>query len=242
MENALVSYQFDEAPVRVVMILDNPWFVANDIAKVLGYQRAPDMVRHLDEDEKGVHVLHTLGGNQEMTVISESGLYAAIFKSRRPEAQRFRKWVTSEVLPELRRTGRYHLEGYTAPAPVTDEYDPNRLNACVATVREARRLYGLKGARQIWLDLGLPVPIAAARGDYDEALGPPLKQWLGSNAEGGFTTAEAIHGIGLDGGDQTLRNRLTALLRLLGWWSKRARRGQDLVHAWFPPSLLRGEA
>lgn len=110
MSVALLSYQFDENAVRIVMIADEPWFVANDVAKVLGYRMASDMTRNLDDDERGTHIVRTPSADQEMNIISESGLYAAILKSRKAEARRFRKWVTGDVLPSLRRKiGRAHV-------------------------------------------------------------------------------------------------------------------------------------
>lgn len=93
-------------------------FVASDVAAILGYRDAANLTRNLDEDEKGTQIVSTPGGDQELSVITESGLYHAIFVSRKPEAQAFRRWVTSEVLPSIRRTGRYELpaEGVTIPA------------------------------------------------------------------------------------------------------------------------------
>lgn len=91
------------------MVDDAPWFVASDVAALLEYRNAPDMTRMLDEDEKDTQIVRTLGGGQEMTVISESGLYSAVLRSRKPEARQFRKWVTAEVLPAIRKTGRYEV-------------------------------------------------------------------------------------------------------------------------------------
>jgi prophage antirepressor-like protein len=117
MSNALVSYQFEENPVRIEVIAGTPWFVAGDVARALGYARQQEMSRNLDDDEKGVHNVHSLGGMQEMTVISESGLYAAILKSRKPQAKRFRRWVTGEVLPSIRKTGSYSASPVEATLP-----------------------------------------------------------------------------------------------------------------------------
>lgn len=103
----LTLYNFEQMPVRVLMRDGDPWFLAADIAQLLGYRDAHNAVRSLDDDEKGAHIVSTLGGDQQQIIISESGLYAAILKSRRPEAKRFRRWVTGEVLPAIRRTGRY---------------------------------------------------------------------------------------------------------------------------------------
>lgn len=94
--------------VRNVMIKGEPWFVANDVCAILGIQNPRDaMGRFVDDDEKGVGITDTLGGVQEMAIINESGMYSLIFQSRKPEARKFRKWVTSEVLPAIRRQGYY---------------------------------------------------------------------------------------------------------------------------------------
>ena len=92
-------------PIRVEVINNEPWFVAQDVTDILDIDRT--QTRKLDEDEKGVRKIHTPGGPQEMTVITESGLYNMIFRSNKPEAKVFRKWVTSEVLPAIRKTGAY---------------------------------------------------------------------------------------------------------------------------------------
>ena len=105
--SALTTFAFESAALRTLDRDGQPWFVAADVAAILGFKHAPHMVRVLQDDEKGVHKVDTLGGPQEAVIVSESGLYACIFKSRRPEAQRFRRWVTEVVLPAIRRTGRY---------------------------------------------------------------------------------------------------------------------------------------
>ncbi|MFD9124910.1 phage antirepressor [Kitasatospora sp. NPDC059571] len=93
--------------VRVVTTDDEPWWVAADVASILGYSAASAMTRTLADDEKGVQTLHTPGGEQQFTVINEPGLYSAIIRSRVEGAQRFKRWVTHDVLPSIRRTGRY---------------------------------------------------------------------------------------------------------------------------------------
>jgi prophage antirepressor-like protein len=103
------NFQSD-VPVRVSMIRNNPWFVAKDVCNVLELTNSRQHVALLDVDEKGVCSIYTLGGNQNMSVISESGLYALIFQSRKPVSKKFRKWVTSEVLPSLRKTGHYGVQ------------------------------------------------------------------------------------------------------------------------------------
>ena len=103
----ITPFNFGTHTVRVVTQNNQPWFVATDVATTLGYRNAPDASRHLDDDEKGTQIVRTLGGDQKLTLISESGLYALVLRSRKPEARKFAKWVTSEVLPSIRQTGSY---------------------------------------------------------------------------------------------------------------------------------------
>lgn len=105
--SALDVFDYDGAQVRVVMVDGAPWFAATDVAIVLGYSVTSAMTRTLDDDEKGVRILHTPGGPQESTIISEAGLFSAILRSRVPNARPFKRWVTHEVLPSIHRTGSY---------------------------------------------------------------------------------------------------------------------------------------
>lgn len=93
--------------VRTVDVNGEIWFVAADVCDALTVAHAASSLRNLDSDEKGVHTVHTPGGSQEMTTINESGLYSLILRSRKPEAKAFKRWVTHDVLPAIRRTGQY---------------------------------------------------------------------------------------------------------------------------------------
>lgn len=93
--------------IRTVTINNEPWFVASDIAKALGYRMASDMTRRIDDEDKGYAKMSTHGGEQEMSIINESGLYAGVFCSSLESAKRFKHWVTSEVLPSIRKNGGY---------------------------------------------------------------------------------------------------------------------------------------
>ncbi|MDU6056226.1 MAG: Bro-N domain-containing protein [Acinetobacter junii] len=112
-------FNFESASsIRIVMIDDNPWFVAKDICDALGLSNHRDAISKLDKDEKGVALTDTLGGQQELSIINESGMYALVMRSRDAMKEgtpqhKFRKWVTSEVLPAIRKTGKYE-----APKPV----------------------------------------------------------------------------------------------------------------------------
>lgn len=110
--NELQLFNFENNQVRTLLINDEPWFVGKDVAEILGYSKARNAIAtHVDDDDKkGAPIQGDLGGTQEMTVINESGVYALVFGSKLPSAKRFKHWVTSEVLPTLRKTG-----GYTMP-------------------------------------------------------------------------------------------------------------------------------
>lgn len=100
-------FEFHGMQLRTVIKNNEPWFVAKDVAQILSFDHTPTMTRTLDEDEKGVHIIHTPGGDQRMTIINEPGLYSVILKSRKPEAKQFKRWVTHEVIPSIRKHGAY---------------------------------------------------------------------------------------------------------------------------------------
>jgi anti-repressor protein len=110
--NDLQIFNNDEfGEIRTVVIDNEPWFVARDITERLGYQNGRDaLYKHVDQEDKGVAKCDTLGGVQDFSIINESGLYSLILSSKLPEAKKFKHWVTSEVLPQIRKTG-----GYVAP-------------------------------------------------------------------------------------------------------------------------------
>lgn len=110
--SAVVPFRFESHEVRALTINGDPWFVAKDVCDVLDIEwKGSGSLGPLDDDEKGVRKVNTLGGDQEMTIISESGLYTLIIRSNKPQAKPFRKWVTAEVLPSIRKTGGYVLPG-----------------------------------------------------------------------------------------------------------------------------------
>lgn len=109
------SFRFDQTDIRVVMIKDEPWFVATDVCEALQIANSRDALLKLDADEKGVGLTDTLGGPQKLGVVSESGMYTLVLRCRdavKPGtvSHRFRKWVTSEVLPSIRKNGGYATE------------------------------------------------------------------------------------------------------------------------------------
>ncbi len=124
---AIIPFTFDEQPVRISDRNGQPWFVAADVCAVLGISSHRDAVARLDDDERGSVLLDTLGGEQAHSAINESGLYKLVLRSRKEAAKRFTKWLTSEVLPAIRRTGHYG-----SPSPTLDLRDPATLQALLA--------------------------------------------------------------------------------------------------------------
>lgn len=159
----VVSFQFEDAPIRVVHVDDAPWFVAADICRVLGLVNPSKAVSRLDADEKGLTSSETLGGAQSVIIVSESGLYTLILRCRDAvttgsPAHRFRKWVTAEVLPAIRRTGRYDDPAPLHRHSLTDGFETDTLASRVAAVEAARRIFGRRAARDLWVQLDLPTP------------------------------------------------------------------------------------
>ena len=103
----LSVFAFDSHAVRVVLRDGDPWFVAADVCAALTIGNTAMALERLDDDEKGVSSIDTLGGMQQMAIVNEPGLYTLILGSRKPEAKRFKRWITHEVLPSIRKTGAY---------------------------------------------------------------------------------------------------------------------------------------
>lgn len=121
--------------VRVVDVDGEPWFVAKDVCECLELGNPRTSIALLDEDEKGVHTMDTPGGQQEMSIVSEAGLYSLILRSRKPEAKAFKRWITHEVLPSIRRTGQYG--GYALPRVPQSFPDALRM---IADIEEEKQL------------------------------------------------------------------------------------------------------
>lgn len=105
--NKLTIFNYEGNNVRTILKDGNPWWVLKDICSVLEIGNSRDVTSRLDSDEKGVDIIDTPGGKQEVSIINESGLYSVILVSRKPGAKKFKRWVTHEVLPSIRRHGLY---------------------------------------------------------------------------------------------------------------------------------------
>lgn len=165
--SALTPFQFEGADVRLIDRDGEPWFVLADVCRVLEIGNPSDAAKRLDQDEK--MTLDNIeghsgqrGGAQFQTIINESGLYSLVLTSRKAAAKRFKKWVTSEVLPTLRRTGAYVIgpEAEDLPALADGKLwgtRVNKVNAAARMLSTVTRLYGPEAARALFeMEPGLP--------------------------------------------------------------------------------------
>ena len=107
-ENKIQVWNYESSEIRTVQVNGEPWFVGKDVASVLGYSNPRDAInKRVDDEDKGVAKCDTLGGVQDLTIINESGLYSLVLSSKLPNAKKFKRWVTSEVLPSIRKNGGY---------------------------------------------------------------------------------------------------------------------------------------
>ena len=118
----LQIFKFNSNEVRTVIKDGEAWFVAKDVCDVLELGNSSEAVRKLDDEEKGSEKIDTLGGTQTMLVVNESGLYTLIIRSNMPNARPFRKWVTSEVLPSIRKHGAYMTDDVIQRTLADPEY------------------------------------------------------------------------------------------------------------------------
>ena len=140
--NLMIFENPDFGAVRSILIDGDPWFVATDVCKALEIEKTNRALSRLDDDEKGAHSVSTPGGRQRMSIISESGLYSLILGSRKPEARAFKRWITHEVIPSIRKHGAYMtdslLDALEAHPEAVPEY-LNRLRSENARNRELTR-------------------------------------------------------------------------------------------------------
>ena len=159
MSAQIIPFRYAEArELRTVSINGEPWFVANDVAAILELGNMHSSLALLDEDERGLHTVDTLGGQQSVTIVSEAGLYSLILRSRKAEAKAFKRWITHTVLPEIRKTGTYGVaralpQNYSeALRALADEAEAHEL--AKVQIRE------LTPAASAW------AAIASAQGDF----------------------------------------------------------------------------
>lgn len=156
----LITFANEEfGNIRTIQIDDMPYFAGKDVALALGYKNPQEAVRtHVDEDDKTVSESLTVNGTA-LTIINESGLYCLILSSKLPGAKRFKRWITSEVLPALRETGRYEMpQAVPAQRPLTVD-DHLRAAAIIATCKSERLPYVI----QLLGQAGIHIPLLTAK-------------------------------------------------------------------------------
>lgn len=136
MENVEIFKNPEFGEVRTLMVNNEPWFVGKDVAVALGYARTADAVAaHVDAEDKGVGKIPTPGGEQDVTIINESGLYSLVLSSKLPTAKQFKRWVTHEVIPSIRKHGMYATDGLLAKAT----QDPDFLIGLLNNMKDERK-------------------------------------------------------------------------------------------------------
>ena len=154
--------------IRTVEVNGEPWFVGKDVATALGYGEGKSLANavanHVDEEDKGVTELMTPGGNQKMVIINESGLYSLVLSSKLPGAKRFKRWITSEVIPSIRKHGAY-LTPETLEAAILNPDTMIRL--CTALKEEQDKRKALEAANAT---LAVDNQIMRPKADYFDEL------------------------------------------------------------------------
>lgn len=130
--------------IRVVIINNEPWFVAVDVCHALDIKNVSDAVKKLDDDEKGIALTDTPGGQQQLLIVNEPGLYSLVLLSRKESAKRFKRWLTHDVIPTLRKTGTYSVQPVQKSMSALEQWE---LALQVAKEHEAR-LNNLEGTVQ----------------------------------------------------------------------------------------------
>jgi prophage antirepressor-like protein len=159
--NAVEVFDFQEQAVRAVQGPDGEWwFVARDICAALDLAKPENAYARLDADEKDTLIVGTLGGKQQMTIISEPGCYRLVFTSRTEKAEAFKRWLAHEVLPALRRTGRYEMPAdaplaTSAPMLVFGQ-EIEVIRVALNVVGRAQALFGREAAQRLWAASPLP--------------------------------------------------------------------------------------
>ena len=162
--------------VRAIEVGGEPWFVGKDVADCLAYSNSRKALSdHVDGEDKGVTKRDTLGGKQELTIINESGLYSLILGSHLPTAKQFKHWITSEVLPSIRKTGSYTVKNkpkkYAALPSINHSVEILRKAWALAGVDEKRAAAAVTGIyQQVYKDNGIDIPCipVTVRNTYDK--------------------------------------------------------------------------
>ena len=143
--SSLLPFHYEGAQIRVLTDSQGaPWFIAADLCSCLGIRNPSDALSRLDDDEKGLGSTETLKGQQSLATVNESGLYALVLSSRKPEAKRFKRWITHEVLPAIRRTGSYAVPKLASTQPALPANKQDSVNALLLIGQAIAQVPGVK--------------------------------------------------------------------------------------------------
>lgn len=191
----LMPFTYESTELRTFNIDGEPWFVAADVARLLEYSATSAMTRRLDDDDKGVRDLHTLGGVQQMAIISEAGFYMAILGSQCAGAKAIKWWLTHEVLPAIRKTG-----SYAAVAALPDRKALAQMVIDAETAREAEHAARVEAEQ------------------HARALEAPASAWSHlAESAGDYGVADAAKVLSRDPNITIGRDRLFKFMQLEGW-------------------------
>lgn len=170
------QFQFGDREIRVIDIDGEPWWVARDVCDVLEIVDVSNAVKSLDDDETNTHNMRV--GGRPMVIVNESGLYSLILRSRKPEAKAFKKWVTSEVLPSIRRTGGYQTVPVNVQMVVNafaEAYHDERVVPAAGKILAFRRWRkprkGIEAFVQLTFDVNLPAIAAEGKKEITRGKG-----------------------------------------------------------------------
>ena len=162
-DTALTPFHYGDERVRAYEDEEGTaWFIATDVARILGHRDAANALKGVDEDEKGTTIVSTLKGKQTLSTVSEAGLVTVLMRARVEAAKPFRRWITHEVLPSIRRTGSYSLPG-AAPAPTTEDRALTRARQLVEI-----HMLAQGAVSPDHLEAKLRIILAQARGEHPE--------------------------------------------------------------------------
>lgn len=211
MRDAIENLAFEGHLVRVARRDGETWFIGKDVCAALDLRNHNDALGKLDADERAEVAIADPSGTKRAVAISEPGVYRLTFASRKPEAERFKRWLAHEVLPSLRRTGRYEAQAVAAAAPQPADAVPESAIYRLNLVREARLLFGHERARCLWRHLGLPPVPPAPPTERDDAAqclrhlldapahegGPPIRNLLEAALDDDETSRALLIGAGI---------------------------------------------
>lgn len=195
MKNNIVAFNYEEQQVRTIEKNSEPWFVGKDVADILGYTNTAKAIRdHVDDDDKLTERIVLSGQNREAIIINESGLYSLILSSKLPTARAFKRWVTSEVLPAIRKTGEY-------ATPKVQQKRLGEVNSAARIIRQTLKEAGMApqfvavAMKSLYEPVGVEIPLESITLNKQLFDATAIAKQLGVLSRSGKPHAHAITAI-----------------------------------------------